>query len=100
MDIHKTRTCERCKAVIPLDQVRLLPKDKDKSMLVCENCVKEVAKKTTSLQSKTKPLLIPEYQTYFCNRCKYSFRVDINKIGVTYNLHCPYCSKSDRLEKK
>lgn len=38
MEVLKTRTCERCKAQVPLNRVKLFPKDADHNWLVCENC--------------------------------------------------------------
>ena len=37
-DVRKTRTCEKCKAVVPLDKVRLYPKNLETNQLVCESC--------------------------------------------------------------
>ncbi len=102
-DIRKTRTCEKCKGAIPLDQIRLYPKNKDTNILVCEPCSRELNKnikeKSPSISSKTKPLLPPNYTTLSCSRCDYQFRIDENKAGVTYNLKCPYCGKSDKLKR-
>ena len=100
MDIRKTRTCERCKATVPLNKVLLFSKDDDKNMIVCDKCGEELKRKVPILQSKIGKLPEPKYLTYFCARCKYNFRVDDSKIGVTHNLHCPYCGKADRLEKR
>ncbi len=102
MDIRKTRTCERCKGVVPLDQVRLYPKDQTKNLLLCPNCCEELKKASLGeiAGSKTKTLSPPNFRGYFCTRCNYNFRADRSKAGVTYNLHCPYCGKTDRLEKK
>ena len=102
MDIRKTRTCEKCRAVVLLENVRLVPKNKETNLLVCENCceeLKKVAAKELPLESKIAPLLPPELSKYMCRRCDYSFKVDLNKAGVTYNLHCPYCGKNDQLQQ-
>ncbi len=100
MDIRKTRTCERCRAVVPLEKVRLVPNPKgEQNLLVCEPCSVEVIKKPVT-PSKMKKLPSPEETKYFCGRCRYSFRADASKIGVTYNLHCPYCGKTDQLHEK
>ena len=83
MDIRKTRTCEKCKAAIPLDQIRLYPKNKDTNILVCQPCSQELNKnikeKSPSILSKTKPLPPPSYSTLSCSRCDYQFRIDENK---------------------
>ncbi len=102
MDIRKTRTCERCKNVVPLEQVRLYPKDESRNLLVCDNCCGEL-KKATAGEIAASKLKVPEpasYTGYFCTRCNYQFRADRSKAGLTYNLHCPYCGKADRLERK
>lgn len=100
MDIRKLRTCERCRASVPLDEVRLFPKEKDKNILVCGKCSQELSKPKAQLKSKAPAPPQADYTSYFCDRCKYSFRVDSSKAGLTYVLHCPYCGKSDRLHEK
>lgn len=102
MDIRKTRTCERCKNVVPLDQVRLYPKDEMRNLLLCTTCCTEVKEQTSGnlTTSKVKELAPSEYINYLCTRCNYRFKADRSKAGVTYNLHCPYCGKNDKLEKK
>src|SRR3989338_7110001 len=103
MDIRKTRTCERCKTVVLLDQVRLYPKSDNKNFLVCVNCCEELKKAsagnipTTDLKAKN---LMPSVLVkYNCTRCNYNFKADNSRTGLTYNLHCPYCGKVDRLQK-
>lgn len=44
MDLRRTRTCERCKNVVPLEQVRLVPKNNEVNLLVCDNCMNEIKK--------------------------------------------------------
>ncbi|HLC51950.1 MAG TPA: hypothetical protein VJI98_01760 [Candidatus Nanoarchaeia archaeon] len=34
-----------------------------------------------------------------CVRCNYSFTISEPKSGVTSRLSCPYCGKSDRMER-
>ncbi|MBI2669257.1 hypothetical protein HYX14_05430 [Candidatus Woesearchaeota archaeon] len=99
MDIRKTRTCERCKVVVPLPQVRLFPKDISTNILVCENCCEDLkrATKAPALQSKVKNLPQAEYKSFSCSRCDYDFRIDKAKAGITHNIMCPYCGQSDRL---
>ncbi len=102
MDIRKTRTCERCKSVVLLDQVRLYPKSDNKNFLVCVTCCEELKKAvagqlpTTDLKAKN--IMPAALMKYNCIRCNYNFRADTAKAGVTYNLHCPYCGKSDKLQ--
>lgn len=101
MDIRKTRTCERCKTVVLLDQVRLYPKSDNKNFLVCVNCCEELKKASagnipTDLKAKGPA---PELMKYNCTRCNYNFKADNSRAGLTYNLHCPYCGKVDRLQK-
>ncbi|MBS3170005.1 hypothetical protein J4210_05980 [Candidatus Woesearchaeota archaeon] len=100
-DIRKTRTCERCKNVVPLDQVRLYPKDETRNLLLCEPCCSEVKEQNAGnlMTSKIKPLAPSELINYLCTRCSYRFKADRAKAGVTYNLNCPYCGKNDKLEK-
>ncbi len=100
LDIRKTRTCERCKSVVLLEKVRLMPKSNDQNTLLCDKCCDEAKNKVAQLKSKAKPLPKENYVPYFCGRCRYNFRVDEAKIGLTYALNCPYCGKEDQLEKK
>lgn len=103
MDIRKTRTCERCKIVVLLDQVRLYPKSDNKNFLVCTNCCEELKKASagqiSAAEIKTKALEPASFVKYSCTRCNYNFKADNSKAGLTYNLHCPYCGKIDRLQK-
>jgi len=102
MDIRKTRTCERCKGVVLLDQVRLYPKSDNKNFLVCVNCCEELKKASagqipvTDMKAKGPA---PSLMKYNCTRCNYNFKADNSRAGLTYNLHCPYCGKMDRLQK-
>lgn len=98
MDIRRTRTCERCKATVPLSKVMLFSKDENKNIVVCDKCGEELKRKMPVLGTKISKLPHPKFVTYSCLRCKYSFRADDSKIGVTYNLHCPYCGKPDKLQ--
>lgn len=41
-EIHKTRTCERCKAAVPLPEVKLFPKNAETNLLVCAKCCEEL----------------------------------------------------------
>ncbi len=103
MDIRKTRTCERCKGVVLLDQVRLYPKSDNKNFLVCVNCCEELKKASAgqipSTDFKAKNLGPASLIKYNCTRCNYNFKADDSRAGLTYNLHCPYCGKIDRLQK-
>ncbi len=42
MDIRRTRTCERCKNAVSVDKVKIIPKTKDVTMLVCDACCEEI----------------------------------------------------------
>ena len=102
MDIRKTRTCERCKTVVLLDQVRLYPKSDNKNFLVYTNCCEELKKASAGqikAEVKTRDLGPASFIKYNCTRCNYNFKADDSKAGLTYNLHCPYCGKEDRLHK-
>ena len=102
MDIRKTRTCEKCNAVVLLEKIRLFPKIDGTNQVVCDNCCEELKLKNKevdkSLSSKTETLPTPEYGTFFCTRCNYTFRLDKTKVGLTHNIQCPYCGKTDRLK--
>ena len=125
MDIRRTRTCERCKSVVTLDKVRLVPKGNDQNILVCDICMDEMKRspdsRITNSQSRVYmdqprskisntgqsrfssssqrivPLPAPEYSKYVCTKCNYVFRVDRVKAGITYGVKCPYCGRNDKL---
>ena len=104
LDIRRTRTCEKCRGVVPLDKVRLFPKSEDKSLLVCMDfleVLKNVAPPREPIRNTPhNPEFPAEHLSYFCTRCNYSFRVDKAKAGVTHNLLCPFCGKAERLVKR
>ncbi len=163
---QKTRTCEKCKAQVPLNKVKLYPKDKDRNLLLCEACVEALKNaaqsKIPSAFAKTPvknvaPSIFPEpkvknlpksvemkssaigikgsavhnapkpremesaaapkepvknqYQpkkeehkaglkSMYCSRCKYNFKIDPGKAGVSYRMVCPYCGQADRLGER
>lgn len=97
-DVTKTRTCERCRESIPLPQVRLFSKGNDKTMVVCNKCSEELSHPKPV--SKAKPLPTSSPAWYICSRCRYNFKADAAKVGKYCNLQCPYCGKSDKLERK
>lgn len=199
MDTRRTRTCDKCKTQIPVDQVKLWPKDKDKTWIVCSSCL-EALKKSSQVRAGNMPpskqeavrnlprsapptvpprgmpqrplpvvgkdkeairnmpkprdmgfspdplpkdpirnvtknrlseespkatphpilsrsvapavkaavkapvakteeemIFEPSYKTMHCTRCNYTFKVDQDKVGIYYKLHCPFCGKTDRL---
>lgn len=102
MDVRNSRTCERCKTVVPLDQVRLYPKNSEENLLLCGNCTKELEDmaRAKKLKSTTKPLPQADFAKYYCTRCSYAFRVDESLVGLTVQLKCPYCGKGERLERR
>ena len=100
LDIRKTRTCERCKTVVLLEKVRLMPKSNEQNMLLCDICCEDVKNKAAKLKSSAKKLPKENYVNYFCNRCRYNFKADDARVGVTHNLSCPYCGKIDQLEQR
>src|SRR3989344_3228323 len=127
MDIRKTRACERCKAQVTLDKVRLLPKNKDQNILVCIECSEIIKQKQVPVSNdpaqkqkalvtnvyrpkeplkpfrpkdapvSVKPAVYSPLKPYLCTRCNYTFKANREKAGLQYRLACPYCSKDDRL---
>jgi len=102
MDIRKFRTCENCRTSVPLDQVRIYPLTKDKTILMCEKCVAQLKQKSAGQGLKGHAPMVErsDFIQYHCRRCNYSFRADKFKAGVMYRLHCPYCGRTDTLDKK
>jgi len=102
-DIRRTKICDNCKIVLPLDKVRLFPKDETRNFVLCEPCcttMKNRAVAKPKFSQKTAVVPSTDYVNYVCLRCKYNFRADSSKFGVTCNLACPYCGKTDQIHKK
>ncbi len=57
MEVLKTRTCERCKAQVPLNRVRLFPKDADRNWMVCENCCEVLRNMNMTQVGRTMPAI-------------------------------------------
>ena len=128
IDIRKTRTCEKCKTVVPLEKVRLYPRDAERNWLICDNCcvemktaahsklsnmpkkivkdpIKNIAKpvgtmplnKKVEVKVKAAAAADEMVEGMFCKRCRYSFKINTDRVGVFSNLCCPYCGKDDQL---
>ncbi|MDP3990185.1 MAG: hypothetical protein Q8Q01_03185 [archaeon] len=100
MDIRRVRTCEKCKTSVPLSRVRLMPKNKDASMLVCDECCS--AMQTARSQNPPKKPIrnIPaNVEKRQCTRCNYSFRISTTRLDLQKPV-CPYCGKDDRVTNR
>lgn len=124
MDLLQTRTCERCKTPTPVGKVKLYPRTSESSWLVCETCCEALKNRLKSSVTNTyqkglsiqntgskEPIknILPSksvkaaavsdsnLKSLFCTRCNYTFKIDQDRAGVSYNIACPYCGKSDRL---
>ncbi|HLD72007.1 MAG TPA: hypothetical protein VJA23_00325 [Candidatus Nanoarchaeia archaeon] len=62
-DMRKTRTCEKCKAAVPLNQVRLFPKSADQNLMVCGRCCQELMNRTSSLDNSGPVRNTPRYKS-------------------------------------
>jgi DNA-directed RNA polymerase subunit RPC12/RpoP len=99
-----TKTCERCKNIVPLSKIKLRAKGTDSAWLICDECALELKHNSkANIESKfpksQKKKADDEKEDYLCTRCRYHFRIDPYKVGNYVNLKCPYCGRSDRLEK-
>lgn len=94
--VYKTRACEKCREMMPLEQLKLFPKDKEKNILICGKCREKLSTLSTA---GIEPLPPPTYRWYACTRCRYTFKADAAKVGIFYKLHCPYCGRSETLQK-
>jgi len=112
-DIRRTKTCERCKASVGFDQVKYMPTKGGPNgmMLVCAKCADEIKSGVQSkVPSEAKKLDIQRQEkaaapsdkksSFFCGRCNYNFKIDESRIGISFNLKCPYCGKPDRVSKR
>jgi len=118
MEVRRSRTCEKCKNTVPLDRVRLYPRDNERNWLLCDNCCEALRSKgDEKVSNKVKPITneltaknlkaakeplsskgAPEgKEQMFCARCKYSFYIDPAKAMVARIYNCPYCGKSDKI---
>src|SRR3989344_9192722 len=125
-DIRKTRTCERCKVQVPLANVRLFAQNEQRNLILCEPCCDILKKKEGSIPGERKvvrnvyqprsllsqnhsktPVSKIELDTpkilnrpqMSCARCDYAFTMSEPKSGNVSRLSCPYCGKSDRLQR-
>ena len=119
IEIRKTRTCEKCSTQVPLDKIRLFPRDSTANWLVCESCCEKLKEKNTTTRVFNTPQVKepvrnvynpqqaesrvvkqktdPSFDTKHCNRCNYYFKVD-NKGAINLKkIVCPYCGRNDRL---
>ncbi len=62
-DMRKTRTCEKCKAAVPLNQVRLYPKSADQNLMVCGKCCEELINRSSSLDNSGPVRNTPRYKS-------------------------------------
>lgn len=92
MEDNRHMICDRCRKATLIKDMRYMPDGKGSRTALCRECREKIAVKTN-----TKPAERSSQKTiYNCTRCNYKFKFDPK--GIT-NLHCPYCGKSDRLEK-
>ena len=103
-NLRATRICEKCKAVVPSQNIKLYPKPDNTNLLLCEACLNQIKAVNKSIQEgkseKITNLPPADFANLFCTRCNYAFRVNRSKIGVTLHLSCPYCSKNDKLVRR
>ena len=126
-DIRKTRTCERCKVQVPLANVRLFAQNEQRNLILCEACCDILKKKdgnftlpgerkivrnvyqprgilsqnqppVSNAGKEENPKILNRPQMS-CNRCDYKFTLSESRPGVVPGLACPYCGKSDRLQR-
>lgn len=112
VNITKTRSCERCKGIIPLQKVKLYLRDKDRYWILCDTC-RDFLKgdtnqnKKTSVYSKSfdaetvvtkkpssKMIETSSAKTY---RCRLNINTDSGDAKSSYYFRCPTCGKRDRV---
>jgi len=128
-DIRRTRTCEKCKAIIPFDRVRLFPKSPDKpgvNMVVCDVCCEQLKKgitgrlstvsvskdgtisvKKPSIGAAPEPPKPVAKQRVVSDKpgadhylcSRCNYKFKFDDDGIT-SLRCPYCGKADKLNKQ
>lgn len=112
MPLSKTRKCEQCTIVTPLENLKLFPtKDGKGYRFLCSECGEQFKKRaspnlgaSSAKTAATKASPAKEQQQkdqlkepLVCLRCNYKFKADLDKAGVSYNLVCPYCGRKDQL---
>ncbi len=111
MVLSKTRRCEQCTSVTPLETLKLFPtKDGKGYRFLCSECGEQFKTRASpntgakSVTSAPKPSQAKEPQqkaqlkeVLVCLRCNYKFKADLDKAGVSYNLVCPYCGRKDQI---
>ncbi len=118
MALSKTRKCEQCTIVTPLENLKLFPtKDGKGYRFLCTECGEQFKKRASpnagasqargapaaaktseqkSAQTKEPQKAQPK-EALVCLRCNYKFKADLDKAGVSYNLVCPYCGRKDQI---
>ena len=53
---------------------------------------------------KAKPIQVEkkedlDLQVVFCSRCKYKFKINVQRADICFRVFCPFCGKDDRLIK-
>ncbi len=110
--------CYQCRSAVPVDDIQYVAKGTDQYTLLCTSCIAHpgkakknvpagavapvgaAAQSTKSFApvsaSKGPAQKLSVGETLVCTRCKYQFKY---KPSQAMRLHCPYCSKDDRVER-
>ena len=88
--VSKQVLCDRCKKLVPSNQVRYVPVGREYIKVLCREC--RLGKPKAALVK-----IKDDKKVYFCSRCKYNFKHDSK--GTT-NLRCPYCGRTDKVSEK
>ncbi|MBI2151777.1 hypothetical protein HYU21_03580 [Candidatus Woesearchaeota archaeon] len=122
MDIRKLRSCEVCKTNVPANQIKMLPRDKERNWILCSPCCDKMKSRQvtattvppvrkTFVKEAVRNIYLPkiekqekgkeaDYKRMYCNRCHYRFKLDTSRSGIYFRACCPYCGKDDQLDER
>ncbi len=109
--------CAACRKEYPVSELKYVRKGDRAMIALCPSCRFKLgisktppvqpkpngARGSAAMGTRLKPVVEKkmkkeedeEKESYYCERCKYSFRFRPN---TETNLKCPYCGKTDKLK--
>src|SRR3989338_3796653 len=91
MDSKKGR-CDTCKKFVYLSDLKESYQEGQRKQ-ICKSCFAKI--ENAKITQRT-PAVDPSKMPYYCARCKYKFRVNIQKGA---DIRCPYCGKTDKVSE-
>ncbi len=103
MEVSRALTCNKCKKSVDISRIRYVPKSEGGYYAVCQSCVDGGRNQASSAAMSRKERQERQatddmdIRKFFCGKCGYKFNYNFAK-RARFNLKCPYCGESSRLE--